>query len=693
MYTYISAPHTLFFILRVASSMQSWYQFGYDGFPSGEARRRFYCQRDDPCDSEEELEGYDGNDRPIYYYPLPISEETSTTSEEEDTMQRQPPASPFLIRVSVNSELPCRCGSSTVPLCSGGDAGKRAYFFAHGGMLTATRRVTNTSEVLLLRTLAECPNQERLVDLVPTDVSLREAISESCWSSFGAGGAFAGVGVMPSPPSRFGHCAVVVTAPFSADMVSPRFRDDCALHLTLVIGGAVSEQIPTSLHDLRARNFVLCDPWLCMTVLRTGSAPEGYGSGRRKGLCSPYRGVETKAAHYTTHVPLAGMTGLNAAPRVFATLTPWPIANEDSTVVSYAYLGGSINGWDPLPLFGLWLLRVDTSGWTVSAVPVETFGEEPASRFGHSATLVNEQEIYVFGGIGIRRTYLNDLVVLNCSTKVWREVYTPFCFSIPPRAFHSSALFSAIPTILIVGGEADGRHEPSVWMYNVSLGVWHLLLFPLLERSLLTPCDGNDTAPTSRVISAIRLLCERERASAHGKNAFSDVLFTCKRHMYRSSGESVMAGGVLQQTASAARTGDHLCSLKHPQQEENLMFSLGAYYFSAMHGSLPQLLPANGGIMVAGGTKSPSVTSLSWISMRNYSLRECAAVWICTYHTRLLKVVRRCLQPHYEENAFCDAGAPRGTALGGSRASLVDRSLADDQLDQWQREARKRLRN
>ena len=31
----------------------NWYVFGYEGFPE-EDRRRFYSQRDDPCDSDEE---------------------------------------------------------------------------------------------------------------------------------------------------------------------------------------------------------------------------------------------------------------------------------------------------------------------------------------------------------------------------------------------------------------------------------------------------------------------------------------------------------------------------------------------------------------------------------------------------------------------------------------------------------------
>lgn len=64
--------------------MKGWFEFGYNGFPSGERRRRFFRQRDDPCGSEEENDDNDyddeTNDRPVFYYPLRRSEEGSSAS-------------------------------------------------------------------------------------------------------------------------------------------------------------------------------------------------------------------------------------------------------------------------------------------------------------------------------------------------------------------------------------------------------------------------------------------------------------------------------------------------------------------------------------------------------------------------------------------------------------------------------------
>lgn len=92
--------------------MQNWYEFGYNGFPTGERRRRFYRQRDDPCDSQEDLSGGDdewadtmaarrtghssryqeGSDRPVFYYTLQEggeSDEESTSTGSVNQFERE----------------------------------------------------------------------------------------------------------------------------------------------------------------------------------------------------------------------------------------------------------------------------------------------------------------------------------------------------------------------------------------------------------------------------------------------------------------------------------------------------------------------------------------------------------------------------------------------------------------------------
>ncbi|RNF01403.1 hypothetical protein TraAM80_07054 [Trypanosoma rangeli] len=674
--------------------MEGWYQFGYDGFPSGEVRRRFYCQRDDPCDSEEEQEVYNDNDRPVYYYPMHESEEASSMEDEVEELPL-PPTIPFSLRPSVWDSYPGHCGSASVVLraASGGETeGGDAYFFLHGGILAVTGRVVNTSAVLRVESRVDCVPGNEAVSVVPLDASLAKAICFTGEEPFAAASATSMTGEIVTenvtvPPRRFGHCAVVIPSSRAVDILLPNYRANCEVHLTFVIGGAFADHVPKMLHDVRIRGLVMCEPWLCVTVLRRGE-PSGRLSASSAHALTPISPV----AQWTLHSPLTGLPPFIATPRVFATLTPWPMTEKDSNLVSYAYLGGSLNGWDPLPLFGLWLLHVDTKQWVLSSSLLETFGEEPPSRFGHSAVIVHTEELYVFGGIGLQREYLNDLVVLNCRTRVWREVFVPSAVTIPSRAFHSCLLLPYRSALVIVGGEAVGRHESSVWSYNVDCGNWCRMTFPLLDSAMgLLQAKGDDAA-TNCVIIAAKLLCEREQSSVEGREVANRRGLGRKReevahHNYRNTGADSPRFELFHWKYTRA------VSFSAVANEGSTFPPLSAYYFAAMHGSLLQVLCMQGGIIVMGGTKSPGVTSISWIPARNYSLKESAALWIGMH------------QPHpfpdvgtRGPGVRTDAGALRGsvnlkrcTAQNGG-VSLVERSLAEDQLEQWQHNARKRLR-
>ncbi|RNF16301.1 uncharacterized protein Tco025E_05227 [Trypanosoma conorhini] len=667
--------------------MDGWYQFGYDGFPSGEVRRRFYRQRDDPCDSEEEQEVYNGNDRPIYYYPMHESEEASSVEDELEELPL-PPTIPFPLRLAAWDSYPGRCGSTPVVLkaASGAEAKGDVYFFLHGGILAATGRVINTSEVLRVESRVDRVAGNEAVSVVPLDTSLAEAICSTGEDPFSATptsdttAATTMLEIAPgsatNPPRRFGHCAVAIPNSSAVDMLLPNYRASCEVHLTFIIGGAFAEHVPKTLHDARIRGSVMCEPWLCVTVLRGGETARSLNASSAHAP-APLPSV----AQWTLHRPLAGLPPFIATPRVFATLTPWPILEKEANVISYAYLGGSVNGWDPVPLFGLWLLHVDTQQWVFSTSLLETFGEEPPSRFGHSAVIVHSEELYVFGGIGLRREYLCDLVVLNCRTRVWREVFVPSAVAMPSRAFHSCVLLPPRSTLVILGGEAAGRHEASVWNYNIDCGKWCRMTFPLLDRAMASlQAKGND-ATTNHVIAAAKLLCEREQSGVGRRGVASRTGLWWKRgedaqHENRDTG----AGAPRLESPHWKDS----CTASFPAvaTEGSTLPPWSAYYVAAMHGSLLQVLCMQGGILVLGGTKSPAVTLVSWIPARNYSLKESAALWIGLH------------RPHL----FPDAGAPRGPAkLQGCTArnggvSLVERSLAEYQLEQWQQRARKRLR-
>lgn len=127
--------------------MRGWFQFGYDGFPSGERRKRFFRQRDDPCGSEDDDDDYDDetNDRPVYCYPLRRSEEGSSSSwgvpsEEEADIDRAlgaPPPVPMHAHAVLYESSPALYGASLVefkgqPSRKDGQGGGQ-YVLWHGG--------------------------------------------------------------------------------------------------------------------------------------------------------------------------------------------------------------------------------------------------------------------------------------------------------------------------------------------------------------------------------------------------------------------------------------------------------------------------------------------------------------------------------------------------------------------------------
>ncbi|CAG9577327.1 conserved hypothetical protein [Leishmania major strain Friedlin] len=510
--------------------MQSWYEFGYDGFPSGEQRRRFYRQRDDPCDSEEERD-YDDktNDRPIFYYPLRASEEgirsssvslsSSTASGEDDRggcatdgevprtrrsdayssrRSRRPrrvshkeSSLDCLLHTTLYEDMPAWYGSSSVTLTSPG-LPHGVYTLQHGGApCAAPFAVSNQFSLwrwsLSPATVASTPQNEasgnihcvRLVD----DPSL---LSRLQWSALHPALRLGHTSTLRAPP-RIGHCAVPLTFPdapvlqyflsdhsqgahetevsrlaTTAGRCGKKALDsipvllagsDVDLDVSLVVGGAshlVDMSNNTGAGSLHGSNgargplpegdsiafrgpnldrvaidgsHILSHPALCLTLLAHSAA---------------------QPRQHTIYFPLDGPSVSVLAPRAFATLTPWPDANgEEFALRSFAYIGGTDNGRDPLSHLEVELLQLNLDTWVWSSNPVCTYGAKPPPRFGHSVAMVKEDVcLLMLGGVGAGRTYLNDLHVLDLRTRVWREVFIPLGVDMPCRAFFTVAVLT-----------------------------------------------------------------------------------------------------------------------------------------------------------------------------------------------------------------------------------------------------------
>lgn len=106
---------------------------------------------------------------------------------------------------------------------------------------------------------------------------------------------------------------------------------------------------------------------------------------------------------------------------------------------------------------------------TLRASPMETFGDKPAGRYGHSLTSCCgdgvTEELFLFGGEARPGELLADCAVFEVKQRMWRSVCLPFDFIVPPRAFHASCWSSVLDAVLLVGGDSvnNGALHPVAW--------------------------------------------------------------------------------------------------------------------------------------------------------------------------------------------------------------------------------------
>lgn len=140
-------------------------------------------------------------------------------------------------------------------------------------------------------------------------------------------------------------------------------------------------------------------------------------------------------------------------------------------------------GWNCLEQFNdVWTLDTCehnlllTGLWVLICVPawkwnwLKCSGSIPIARRGHTASAVGPY-IFVFGGIHGLTRYLDDLYVLDTSTKCWSHVTAQG--DVPsPRAWHSSNVVGKY--IFIFGGTAGKNHfKNDVYALDLETMIWH----------------------------------------------------------------------------------------------------------------------------------------------------------------------------------------------------------------------------
>jgi hypothetical protein len=192
-----------------------------------------------------------------------------------------------------------------------------------------------------------------------------------------------------------------------------------------------------------------------------------------------------------------------ATPRAYASLCPWTkFISGGGHIVTYAnrfaYFGGTATGKRPLePEEGgmLQLLIVDVLEGAVDCTTIQTIGVPPSTRFGHTATCVNQCAMFIFGGIDATGRRQQSLHILDYLTCVWREAYIPSSALVPAWAFHCAAWVPWSQSLVFAAGTAATYGDRSVksrrrqlqsgstWEYHVPSDTWTCVSFPLLKRT------------------------------------------------------------------------------------------------------------------------------------------------------------------------------------------------------------------
>ena len=112
-------------------------------------------------------------------------------------------------------------------------------------------------------------------------------------------------------------------------------------------------------------------------------------------------------------------------------------------------------------------LDLDSMRWSL----LETTGEAPVSRGGHSTTMIGNR-IYIFGGEDGARRPLNDLHMLNLESLTWKNLST--VQNVPPtaRSAHVSTSY-ADRYLLFFGGGSMATCFDDLVVFDTERLRWH----------------------------------------------------------------------------------------------------------------------------------------------------------------------------------------------------------------------------
>lgn len=122
-----------------------------------------------------------------------------------------------------------------------------------------------------------------------------------------------------------------------------------------------------------------------------------------------------------------------------------------------------------------YLNNTNIDNYVTELIPVESNGNNPTSRFGHSLVKIDQVKVCLFGGaVGETRkiNYSNETYIYNIMTKLWIKLIVNKNYSLPKaRAAHAAAANNN-SVMMIYGGSTSngGLADDQIWLLYLHEG-------------------------------------------------------------------------------------------------------------------------------------------------------------------------------------------------------------------------------
>eukprot|EP00300_Choanocystis_sp_HF-7_P000326 c10269_g1_i2.p1 GENE.c10269_g1_i2~~c10269_g1_i2.p1 ORF type:complete len:350 (-),score=56.26 c10269_g1_i2:406-1455(-) len=149
---------------------------------------------------------------------------------------------------------------------------------------------------------------------------------------------------------------------------------------------------------------------------------------------------------------------------------PQPARSDHSAVtcISAIVIYGGRTGDGVLSDDDVLFLELDEMAWK----PIQSSGDVPPSRFGHTASIVDDQMIVV-GGVGADGALRNDVYFFSTINMSWERPNISSSYAPQPHAHAAASAFNGL--VVLFGGITANGPDNAVSVFNTSAPSWTLM--------------------------------------------------------------------------------------------------------------------------------------------------------------------------------------------------------------------------